>query len=59
MSIISSFGKLALFRNSKRARDNHETTSKHSRHFVKCTCDFEIPMKPCLWYHMSENKWWK
>jgi hypothetical protein len=44
----SRFGK--LFRNSK----FDSSRGKHSRHFVKCTCSFDVPAKPCLWYHLSD-----
>lgn len=42
------FGK--LFRNSK----CDSSRGKHSRHFVKCTCSYDVPAKPCLWYHLSD-----
>ena len=28
--------------------------TKLSRFHMQCTCDYDIRMKPCLWYHMSE-----
>ena len=45
----SRFGK--LFRNSK---CDTSSRGKHSRHFVKCTCSYDVPAKPCLWYHLSD-----
>lgn len=44
------FGK--MFRNSKQGGSR----GGHARHYVKCTCAFDVPVKPCLWYHLSDCK---
>lgn len=47
----SRLGK--LLRNSKA---NNDARGGHARHYVKCTCSFDVPVKPCLWYHLSDCK---